>query len=337
MQCPMMLKFPGNFPRRLFASMKREPDKLPVQPKLLERLTTTPVLTVPEINTQPEINQLYNYQKVIDSYSKVTKLTSRLSVKHLKSTCFVHRPFDVPMDHLKVLLTGPSSIGKSVLLLQLVQSMKNDNWKVLYLPAISRWILGYYPYHSDNNQQFLQPTLASEICQLFSLINPSGINDAELINDPHQKLSKLLDQVRNDSKLVVVADEANALFSNPIYRDTNHKLIDISQLTIVQSIKDFVLHPNVRVIAAMDSTNPQLARRMSAQFHQIDIKPMTADQFNTIIRHYHDQYLFDTSQVHAQDYASYMHLCTSGIIGRLLPACQYSAVYRSKEHTRVFY
>lgn len=88
-------------------------------------------------------------------------LSSIESIESLKKTIF---------------LNGSKQIGKSISLLQIVDmllSSQSLNFNVLYVPFLSKWITGYYPFERIKDNLYDQPILSCKILESLFKLNPN--------------------------------------------------------------------------------------------------------------------------------------------------------------------
>jgi hypothetical protein len=153
-----------------------------------------------------------------------------------------------------IVLEGKKGYGKSTTLLQVVNHFSSSNWIVVYLPQLSEWVSGIYPYESSS-ALYVQRELASKVLKsildlneplLKDIITTDGLSLVALMKEGIQNLPKsqgilelMLETLNSTSvkraPVLFALDQVNALFCKTAYADKESNPLTADKFQIVQS------------------------------------------------------------------------------------------------------
>lgn len=246
----------------------------------------------------------------------------------------------------RTILDGPVGSGKSATLLLILnhlicarkENAESNNYDVLlYFPRMSRWIAGYYPYYHVNTV-YEQPELAKDILKLTRLLNPhllasgqppreASTSDTEnVITD----LSELLGELSR-RKVLILADEVNALFSPLSYRDVDSKQLSFDRMPVLQLIRDFILDHRHSLLGATCNSKPELSildlKGPLQLNHEEKLTYFNAKEIRPLLSYYQSLGHVAGNPINDR-YAQKIQFVSGGCGNKILPALQYDQVYQ---------
>ena len=245
-------------------------------------------------------------------------------------------------DCPRIVLDGPSGSGKSSTLLQLLdlqlqRHKKSPNKVLFYFPRISRWTAGYYPYMSDGGSPpaYVQPDLAMEILGTTALLNPildlsSPIS--EIRSCPRRAFeifSGAMDSLSN-RKVLIFADDINALYCSTSYRDIASCPLSIDQLPVIRLVRTLIENTTSSFVAAVCRSDPLL---IDSTLRVEDLSSttecmsyLTAEETLPLLAYYKS--LGRVAPKVDAEYAQRIQLVSGGSMSKILPAIDYDQVYQ---------
>lgn len=180
-----------------------------------------------------------------------------------------------------VIIDGSNGSGKSVLLMQLYASIKNDpNKLILYAPNVHKWTTGYFAYYPVEQDgkviNYKQPELALEILCLLVVCNPQTklpaaaaaleqqINEAKL--DSYNRAIPLYERTMKElsgKEIYMFLDGVNGLIDeNSLtgYTDRDGNPIPLKHLPLCHEFfhKSNNNNKQHRIVGALTHSNPAL-------------------------------------------------------------------------------
>ncbi|CAG8432964.1 11025_t:CDS:10 [Diversispora eburnea] len=164
-----------------------------------------------------------------------------------------------------IILTGQEGVGKSVLLLQTVNYALCEPCIVIYISDGIKYVNSTYPYIKNaKTDEFVQPTLAKELCNRIKLVNRRFLEDDDheigrVIIKQGSNITKLLDIGINDSNaaqlvfeifleeisnnnkypVLLAVDAINAFYTVSEYTDMDNKRMEAVRLSLPRTILEY--------------------------------------------------------------------------------------------------
>ncbi|CAG8467914.1 8405_t:CDS:10 [Acaulospora morrowiae] len=139
---------------------------------------------------------------------------------------------ETPSLKTRVILSGKLGAGKSSLLLQAVNYALLKEWIVIYISDAIKYVNSTHPYVKDEaKNEFIQPTLASELCKQIKSVNgeileriplKNGCKIGNVVLKEHDNVSNLLDIGINN---IYEAQNAFETFMNEIGNNSMHPVL----------------------------------------------------------------------------------------------------------------
>ena len=222
---------------------------------------------------------------------------------------------------------GPTGVGKSIALLQMVSLMLQAKIPVLYIPELIRWTDGYYAYYpaSDGSTTYEQPELAIEVLDQYRRLNELSSNST--VDNP----SKALHELMHNPNVMLVVDQVNAVYKDTMYKDTKSESIPIKQMRTLSALRNaFETRP---CIMATSFGSPRLKDTNTTQSipKPTRLQPISENEAKVLLNYYaqlniiHPFYPVDT--VHSEQYVKKKLYLSDGIMGELWKACQFEHLY----------
>lgn len=242
-----------------------------------------------------------------------------------------------------LIIDGSNGSGKSVLLMKLYASIKNDpNKLILYAPNVHKWTTGYFAYYPVEQEgkviNYKQPELALEILRLLVVCNAEAaklpaaleqqINEAKL--DSYNRAIPLYEKTMKElaeKEIYMFFDGVNGLIDeNSLtgYTDRNGNAVPLKHLPLCH---EFFHKSNNkrRIVGALTHSNPALPHVNPIKFKTIRVPNYSQEELKQALQLY--------SQVnHCASNKSDQFIAfkafVSGSNGRkLYKSCEYDSIY----------
>lgn len=246
---------------------------------------------------------------------------------------------------VRILLQGPMGVGKTTSLLQLAdylwqhRSWTNGAEVIVYFPTLARWTAGYYPYLQSRADPAVydQPELALEIMKQIAKSNAHLALEgliAQAVADPSQASnllqSRFLASLRSaSSRLVILADEINALYAPTGYFDVESKGLSVERMSVVRAMREFI-EDSSQVLVAAESNAPSFSKHpvpvATLQCEPQRLGYLSTGEVKSLLEYYRKigHVVGDVDSA----YAEKIRFVSGGTVHRILPAAHYDAVYQ---------
>ena len=152
-------------------------------------------------------------------------------------------------SRIPVVVDGPKGIGKSSALSLVAHEELKKGTLVIYERAIS-FVNGSVPYHRVNDH-FDTPKTSHSILSRFMALNGKNLKSSSFykslkdgiqdLNNSTRSLKKIINELQNiDKKVLIVIDQANALYSNSAYFDEESRRIPAHNLLAVRIFHEMI-------------------------------------------------------------------------------------------------
>ncbi|KAJ3413451.1 28S ribosomal protein S29, mitochondrial [Chytridiales sp. JEL 0842] len=195
----------------------------------------------------------------------------------------------------KILLDGESGTGKSAILSHLASHYKALGWIVIYIPNVSSWTSGEFPYDLPKGSEvYTQPTLTVSILERILSANSAELSKIAVVGDgvvvnrqkikgsladvaqagikfpdhAHTALYILLNQLEDHSSkrppVLFAIDQINTFYTTTQYYDRESKALTADRLATVAPFLRLLAAEKLQktvIVGAMDRTHSTIKSR----------------------------------------------------------------------------